>query len=91
MRFTQTVSLALAWFVRHLFCGHIHNRFEFLGCRDYDKIAHRAVVTIIIQTLTSVQDTYDLLLFGDIMSLENHKIPPQYAQSLCVHECFPLS
>ena len=50
-RFTQTVSLALAWFVRHLFCGHIHGRFEYLGCRDYEKIPHRAIITVLIQTL----------------------------------------
>ena len=72
MRFTQTVSLALAWFIRHLFCRHIYSSFEYLGCRDYEKIAHRTIITIIIQSLTSVQDTYDLLLYGDTMSWENH-------------------
>ena len=51
-------QLALPWFVRYLFCRHIYSRFEFLGCRDYKKIARKAIVTILIQTLTSVQDTY---------------------------------
>ena len=63
----QTVSLALSWFIRHLFCRNIYSSFEYLGCRDYEKI-----VTILIQTLTSVQDMYDLLLYRDMMSWENH-------------------
>ena len=57
--------------------GHIHSRFEYLGCRDNEKIARRPIVNIIIQTLTSVQGSYDLLLFGDRVTLEDHKIPPQ--------------
>ena len=76
MRFMQTVSLALAWFIRHLFCKHIYSSFEYLGCRDYEKVTRRGITTIIIQTLPSVQDTYDLLLFGDILSLDNHISSP---------------
>ena len=71
----QTFSLALAWFVRHLFCRHIYSSFEYLGCRDHEKIAHRTIITIIIQSLISVQDKYDLLLYGDTMSWRDHVFP----------------
>ena len=50
MRFTQTVSLALVWFNRRLFCWHFYSSFKYLGCRDHEKIA---VVTILVQTYTT--------------------------------------
>lgn len=34
--------------------------------------ARRAIIPIIFQTLSSVQDTYDPLLFDDIMFWKNH-------------------
>ena len=45
----------------------IYSSFEYLGCRDHDSDD----CSIIIQTLTSVQDTYDILLYGERMTWEN--------------------
>ena len=75
-------QLAWPWLGVCMFCRLIYSCFEYLGCRDHEKIARRSILTIIIQTLTSVQDTYDLLLFGDMLSLENQRCRYQVAIQL---------
>ena len=85
----QTLSLALAWFVRHLFCGHIYNSFEYLGCRDHEKISRRVIVTIFIQTLTSVQDTrHDLWLYWENDQRESTLFPQHCKWQCLVEESF---
>ena len=74
----QTVSLALAWFVRHLFCRHIYSRCEYLCCRDYE--------TVSLSRLTSVQDSYDLLLFGNRATCENRNIPLQTSHMVYLNQ-----